>query len=348
MRALATMTLGAAAASCAVFAAPAAASTIVVTPGHSIQHAVKRANPGDTILVTPGTYRGSVHINKNNLTLRGAGPLKTGTVLEPRHGAKKCQGGGSGICIAVTGNHKIHGTRVSGFLMRGFRDTGAIAFGAKNTVFRNNAFVHNGEYGAAAFGSSGTKFLSNRASDAGVAGFYVGDSPNANARLSHNVAEGNGEFGFFLRDSSNGLAKHNRVRRNCLGIGLINTGSPGGVHHWKIKHNRVRKNNRSCKAEGGGPTVSGTGIALLGASGDLIKRNLVSFNQPSKPGAFAPGGIVVVSSKPLGGGSSSNNRVVRNRALHDKPADIVWDGKGKKNRFVNNHCGKSKPNGLCH
>ena len=51
------------------------------------------------------------------------------------------------------------GTRVSGFLVRGFKEFGGGAFGASKTVFRHNKFVNNGSYGVTAFFSSKTRFL---------------------------------------------------------------------------------------------------------------------------------------------------------------------------------------------
>ena len=53
----------------------ATADTHVVHPGESIQAAVDAASPGDTILVTPGTYRESVRIVTDGLTLRAHGPV---------------------------------------------------------------------------------------------------------------------------------------------------------------------------------------------------------------------------------------------------------------------------------
>ncbi len=330
-------------------AASASATAIQVFHGDSLQAAVDSAHRGDTIVVHRGIFRGGAKIKKNQLTLRGAGDSKRGTVIKPgRHNS--CGGGSAGICIGNrnSGGHPVPtvGTKVTGFRVQGFRDFGAIAFNASRTTFRNDTFVRNDEYGAAAFSSKRTRFVNNVAMDGAEAGFYIGDSPHANAVLRNNVARHNGSFGFFLRDSSHARAVHNKAVRNCLGVGLINTGEPGGVHDWRVKRNHVLRNQRRCAGEEGGPPISGTGIALLGATHDVVRANVVEGNRPSGAGAF-PGGIVLASSVPFGGSNAAHNRIVANRARHNQPGDIVWDGKGKGNRFKRNRCQTSQPGGLC-
>jgi hypothetical protein len=332
------------------FPATGMADTIDVFPGHSIQHAVNHAHRGDTIKVHDGVYHQSVAIRRNGLTLSGAGAdLKTGTVIKPGH-AKRCQGGGSGFCILShkAGNKRVRtkNTTVKGFLVRNFDDTGLIAVGAKRTTIIRNRFAKDGEYGAAAFSSIRTKFVRNLSTGNHEAGFYVGDSPHAKALLRHNKARGNGSFGFFLRDSAHGRALNNTAVHNCLGIGVLNTGAPGTARRWLVKGNTVRKNNKFCKAQEGGPPISGTGIGLVGAKQTVVRQNSVRGNKPRQSAPFA-GGIVTISSKPLGGSDPASDTVAHNFAFSNQPADLRWDGSGTDIRFRGNHCGTSQPNGLC-
>ncbi len=333
------------------FPATGMARTIEVFPGDSIQHAVHEARSGDVIKVHQGTYHGSVEIRKNGLTLKGSGiDRNKGSLIKPGH-TKRCGHGAAGICIGPhkQGSRKVRtkDTVIKGFQIRGFKDFGAVAFDAKRTTFDHNKFVANAEYGTAAFGSIRTKFLHNLSVGGGEAGFYVGDSPKSRAILRGNRARDNGQFGFFLRDSSHGRAMRNEAVHNCLGIGLINTGAPGGVLNWRIRNNEADSNNHFCKGGGGGPPISGTGIGVLGAKKSVVKNNSVLSNRPSQPGAPFAGGIVVASTKPLGGSVASKNRILENHVLKNKPADIVWDGQGNGNKFRKNRCNTSQPNGLC-
>jgi hypothetical protein len=331
------------------FPATGVADTIDVFPGHSIQHAVNRANSGDVIQVHEGVYHQSVAIKKNGLTLKGAGAdLHQGTVLAPGK-SKRCHHGGEGICILAhkVGKHRARtkNTTVRGFLVRGFKGIGLEVIGGRHTTVARNKFAKDGEYGTAAFASIQTKFTHNLATGNHEAGFYVGDSPHARALLRRNKARGNGSFGFFLRDSAHGRALNNTVVHNCLGIGVINTGAPGDARQWRIKGNTARQNNKFCAAEDG-PPISGTGIGLLGAKRTRVKGNSVRGNQPRHPAPFS-GGIVVISSKSFGGTDPAHNLIAHNVAFSNQPADIRWDGTGTDNRFRANSCATSQPSGFC-
>jgi len=332
------------------FPATGIADTIDVFPGHSIQKAVNKANRGDTIKVHEGVYHQMVQIKRNGLTLKGAGAdLKTGTVIKPGN-SSRCQGGGAGICVLShkAGHHRVptKNTTVRGFLVRDFHAFGFVAIGAKRTTVMRNHFANDGEYGGAAFDSVRTKFVRNLATGNGEAGLYVGDSPRAKALLRNNKARGNGSFGFFLRDSAHGRAINNTVVHNCLGIGVLNTGSPGNAKRWLIKGNDAHANNKFCKGEGGAPPISGTGIGLLGARRTVVRDNSVRDNKPRRPAPFS-GGIVMISSQPFGGTTPVRNTIARNVAFGNQPADIRWDGSGTNNRFRGNNCGSSQPSGLC-
>ena len=334
-------------AAAAIGPAPAAAKTIDVHPGDSIQRAVDQAHPGDVIKVHAGVYRGGVEIKKDDLTLKGAGAQeKHGTVISPRRN----KGSACGFCVGRE-HGRTSGTRIRGFIFRDFTGYGAEAEGAKDTVFIHDKFIDNKFYGVAAFGSTRTKFLHDVAAGAQTAGFYVGDSRRSRTVFEHDTARDN-EDGYLLRDSSRGRIIDSEAQDNCLGIVLLNTGDRDGpgipASGWSVRDNDVRHNNKADKDCTRGETPSVAGIELLGAQKNSIVGNEVIDNGPSGSAEF-PGGIVLFSSKPNYFGTASAQNVIKDNDAHrNSPADIVWDGNGKGNQFVNNSCDTSQPSGLCH
>lgn len=348
-----------------VLAAPVGASTRDVHPGESIQAAIDAANPGDTVLVAAGVYHENLTITKDGIRLRGEGASDAGTVLTP--GAtptpSTCtdptSGAVNGICVAGefdfnTGEPgtPVQGVRIKGFLVDGFSGDGVLALVANDLKVKRTEARNNKGYGISGFMLSGVRFKDSVARDNGEPGFYVGDSPHADAELIGNAAIHNGAgseegFGFFLRDSSHGVVEDNFATDNCVGFVFLDTGAPGPVSDWTAKHNLAVANNEACPAGSeGGEATSGTGIALAGTQAVTVKRNGVFDNRPSIESPFS-GGIVVASTESLGGADPTDNVVKKNVARGNSPADIVWDGTGQGNVFKRNLCDTSSPAGLC-
>jgi Right handed beta helix region len=342
------------------FTATAAAATIHVHHGQSIQAAVNRAHPGDTIVIDRGRYFQSVGIINPGITLRGAGSGRHGTVLrQPKSLSGFCfdptEKVLAGICGGgidpVTGQagKPLRGPTIVGIRVQGFSGDGMVFFNTTHLTVRQSASIDNGGYGITSFVGHDTRFLRNLAVGDHEAGFYVGDSPHANIRLIGNRAIGNEPFGFLHRDSSFGVDIGNVARDNCVGsIYLDSDLGPAATRFWVAHRNQYIANNRACPAgEEAGPTpVSGIGVAIVGAQHVGLVGNLSRANRPSLAGALA-GGIVVMSGKSWGAGDANNNLIARNLAHRNQPADIVWDGTGSNNRFRRNHCDTSQPGGLC-
>jgi parallel beta-helix repeat protein len=326
--------------------APAAsAATIDVLPGDSIQAAINHASPGDTIVVHPGVYHESVVINKNHITLHGAGASAKGTVIVPPASSNKCLHGAAGFCVFGDKNGPRIGTTIEGFEFRGFDAFGVVGFGAKNLVVQRNFAINTGDYGITCFGCTGLQYLFNKVTGAGEAGFYVGDSANAAATIVGNESYGN-LFGFFLRDANSGELRGNKAHNNCMGISLLNTGGPNNTHGWTIVDNDANQNNRACPG-GEGPPLSGVGIGILGASNNHILHNTVWGNQPSGP-TVTSGGIALFDTTQGDGGSTPNGNEIRANVLYrNKAFDINDDQSGHGNTFAKNKCHTSNPAGLC-
>ncbi len=330
----------------------------MVGPGQSIQAAVNRASPGDTVLIKPGVYRQSVQIRTDGITLRGSGDFPGGTVLQPPKSVPKtlCNGafGPTGVCIlAKKVNPKtgavitpVSDDTVTAMLVTGFPANGVFGYGTDGLRVTRTVATNDGGYGISRFVSSRTLFADDTAIGNDEAGFYVGDSPQADTVVRDDRAFGN-QFGIFIRHARHVLVIDNRVSRNCQGILVLDDGQQGGAGNATILSNSVFKNNMFCpKSEDTPVSTQGGGILLLGATRTLVARNSVEGNAGKQ---FNSGGIVVLSAHAVSGGSNPNfDTIVGNTAFRDRPADLVWDGTGTGVRFRANHCRTSAPSGLCH
>jgi parallel beta-helix repeat protein len=192
----------------------------------------------------------------------------------------------NGICVLGdvnfdTGemNRPVNDVTVTGFTIRGFSDSGIIAVGADNATFSNNVAEDNDEYGITAFTSSGTRMLFNRVSGAHEAGFYIGDSPNADAKLVGNESF-DSLFGVLIRNALQGSVVANSLHDNCAAVAVL-ADAPGPAGLFNVTANRITHNTKSCPASDDFPSdLSGIGVALFGATGVTVAGNTITGNVP--------------------------------------------------------------------
>jgi nitrous oxidase accessory protein NosD len=335
-----------------------ATKTIVVRPGQSIQAAINKASPGDTVLIKPGIYHQSVQIRTDRITLRGSGAFRGGTILLPPKVFPKtlCNGGfgPTAVCILAKNlNPKtgmvitpVRGDKVTGLRVTGFHGNGVFGYGTDGLQVTRVVAVNDGGYGIARFVSSRTLFADDTAIGNDEAGIYVGDSPDADTVVRDDHAYGN-LFGVFIRHARQVLVKDNLLSGNCQGILVLDDGQRGGAGNATITDNSVFKNNKFCPKSGDTPVnFQGGGILLLGATRTLVADNRVTGNSGKQ---LNSGGIVVVSAHALTHGSNPRfNTITGNTASRNHPADLIWDRTGTGVRFKANDCDTSVPSGFCH
>src|SRR3954453_752848 len=303
----------------------------VVGPGDSIQAAVDAAHTGDVIRVV-GEHRENVVIQKDGLTLRGAGATILPPATPAAHACFDATVPGEtvkGICVSGdidfdTGavSRVVSNVTVSGFTVRDFTGAGIAAIAARDTILKGNIATDNGEGGIAAIVSTGTRMLFNRASGGDAAAFSVVLSPTADATLFANEAR-DSRLGIRINDAQHGRIVGNSMHDNCVGV--LVAAAPGAAGDLRIAANHIRRNTRACPANADFPALSGAGVALFGATGNTIIGNLITANVPTGE-TLAGGGVAV-----MGGSTPSTGNVVKgNRILRNDP-DLFWDETGTGN-----------------
>ena len=343
-------------------AAPSAAghTVHVVRPGESIQKAVNAAKAGDTVYVTRGTYRESVTIGTDRLTLRGEGAR---TVIQPAPGsatatatattgtkaADSCAQSGNGVCVLGTKGHTLRGVTVASLKVSGFTKNGLYATDTSKLTVRDVTAEKNGVWGIATERSVRTVLRGNTARNNGDAGLFLANTVNEEqgatdtkgTLVEGNRLEGN-RIGVTVRRLRDLTVALNRITGNCAGVFVVGDENKPRAGLVAVRDNRIHRNNKSCPKTARLDALQGSGIVLTGAEDSAITRNVITDNAGASP---LSGGIVLFKS--FVGTTSERNRISGNVLRGNSPADIVNTDTGRGNTFENNTCWASRPAGLC-
>ncbi len=365
------ITVATVAASAALLAAPARASTIIyVNRGQSIQAAVDSASPGDTIQIAAGTYQQNVVITTNDITLQGAGQGANGTTLLPPStfpnnfcadvppGTPFPTGGG--VCVfgsfdASTGTIEsyVTGVHISGLQIDNFPGDGVAAFGTQGLRVDHVTVNNSGVYGMAVLASKGGVVTGNTINgivQGGGAAMVLGYLPDSGMVFSDNVAT-NAQAGYFIYDVGDVAFTGNTARGGCAGAIVWDDNQPGDGQpvdngNILIEGNTLADNDATCPALPFQlqPEFQGSGLLMIGTSNTVVTHNTVLGNVGQLPSS---GGIVLDSGTPIGGLNESSVTVSDNTAFNNGPDDLVWDQQGSAVNFTGNDCGTSSPAGFC-
>ncbi|MEV2248740.1 right-handed parallel beta-helix repeat-containing protein [Streptomyces sp. NPDC049970] len=339
----------------------------VVHPGESIQGAVNAAQPGDTIVIRPGTYRESVLITTPGLTLRGTGgrtvitpaAVKTAKPAKAAKGpaaakgpraANACAAGGNGICVVGTKGHTVDDVRIRSLTVSGFGESGVWSSWTDGLSVRRVTASKNGTWGIAQERSTRGDFRRNTATANGDAGIFVANSvteeggatDTGGTLVVDNSVTGN-RIGVTARRVRNLVIDGNTLTGNCSGVFVVGDESKPAAGAMTISGNRILKNNKFCPATPRLSAIQGSGIVLTGSESTIVRSNVVRDNVGSTP---LSGGILLFKS--FVGALNTDNSINRNLVRGNKPADLAnRDTAGKGNTFVSNTCGTSVPAGMC-
>ena len=263
---------------CLLVLAPLSQAAIhEVRDGDSIQASVKAASAGDTILVYPGTYRETVYVDKDDITLKGVVEEGEWPNLE---GDKQLND-----AILYSGN----GFSVEWFKITNYKGNAIMGQAGNNFSIRNNWIIDTGVYGIfPEFGENGL-IENNVLSGIEDAAIYVGMCDHIdvrNNRVFDNVA------GIEIENSRHALVEGNIAHNNTGGILVfITPGLPIKTSNDAIiRRNTVIDNNTPNFAIPGSLVSNipaGTGMLILAGDDVIIEDNIITGNNTA--------GIIVTS-----------------------------------------------------
>jgi parallel beta-helix repeat protein len=248
---------------------PTSGELILVKDGESIQAAVKSASPGAVIKVMPGTYKETVYIDKDNITLSGVIEQGRYPVLEGEEFRNDA--------ILYSGN----GVTIENFYITRYKGNAVMGQAGNNYIIRNNVIVDTGVYGIfPQLGKNGI-VAHNIISGIEDAAIYVGMSDNVDVvynQVFDSVA------GIEIENSRKALVEGNYVYNNTGGIlAFITPGLPiktcGDVI---IRNNFVVNNNHENFAIPGSLVSNipqGTGVLVMACDDVVVEQNIITGNE---------------------------------------------------------------------
>lgn len=248
---------------------PALAKDIVVKDGGSIQAAVNKAASGDVILVHPGTYRESVYIDKDNITLRGVVVEGEWPVMEGDHKLNDA--------ILYSGNN----VTVEWLKIMHYKGNAIMGQSGNNYVIRNNWIIDTGVYGIfPQYGKNGL-IEYNVLSGIEDAAIYVGMCDNVDVK--HNEVF-NSVAGIEIENTRHALVENNYAHNNTAGILVfITPGLPIKTAYDIIVRNNFIVDNNTPNFGAPGSIVSkvpvGIGVVVMAADDVKIEGNIITGNK---------------------------------------------------------------------
>jgi hypothetical protein len=329
--------------------APQALRTHRVQPGESIQQAVNAARPGDTVVLSPGTYHESVRITVSDLTLRGSLAGRAVIVPGPATADSTCATAGNGICVTGTKSSPVKRVTLRSLTVRGFAKNGLWASWTDQLKVEHVTSEKNGQWGIAQERSVRGVFTHNTAERNGDAGLFVantvdredGAQDSKGAVISHNRLVGN-RIGVTVRRLRNLTVERNEATGNCAAVFVVGDEGTPRAGAMTVRRNHIHANNKLCPKTPRLPFLQGSGIVLTGTEKTLVTKNRVEDNVGTSP---LSGGIVLFKS--FVGAPSESNEIRDNVVLRNSTADLADRDTGRNNTFRGNTCGVSEPAGLC-
>lgn len=326
-----------------------APQTLTIKAGESIQAAVNRARPGDTIEVLPGVYREEVKIDLDNITLRGIADAKATPMRPVFEGDGKLSD-----AVINTGSNFV----IENFDVQHYIANGIVAQHARNVTFRNLKIDTTGLYGVYPVSCTGVEIDRCVATGIADAALYVGQSRDIRVHDSEAYAN---VTGIEIENSINAVVENNFVHDNAGGLlvfVLPNNVSKVG-RNCIVRNNRIIENNH---ANFGNPNAivsnvpPGSGVLVMAADNTEVTGNEIRGNQSygvlvcGLDIAFPKGTAFDVGPTPENTFVHDNRYADNGKSPSEKykeggipGADLVWDLSGWSNRWSETNVTRATP-----
>jgi parallel beta-helix repeat protein len=310
--------------------------TIRVQEGETIQAAVDRARPGNTVEVPYGVYHETVVLDTSDITLIG---------LTDEQGAWPVLDGEGELAdgVIASGNNFELGF----FEVRNYTDNGVLVEGVTGVHLHDILALNTGTYGV--YPVQSTDVLIERAEVNGVddAGIYAGQCLDVVIRES--VAHGN-VIGIELENTVGGEVYNNRTYDNSVGIFVVLLPNlTSKVSAQTLVYDNVTENNNHENFAPEGAIARlvppGVGILLLGTDENDVHDNVVRDNKSTGLAVFSLTNTGAFDEVDVGP-TPEGNYVHDNQYEHNgydpdsfvadlgiPTGDVLWDGAGAGNVF---------------
>lgn len=279
----------------------------------TLVEAEKLAQPGDLILIAPGTYPEQLQVTTPDITIRGE---DRNTVIIDGQGQRPFAIVSMADGVRVE-NLTVTGATFYGVLFTGLHDDSGPSAPTVNGYERwdpakfpplqrfrvdHVTAINNGLYGIYAFNSQHGVIADSYASGSADSGIYVGQCHDCDIVVQNNVAERNA-VGFENSNASDSvIVLGNRLAGNRIGLTLLSNYQEAFVPQ---RGNVVVGNLISDNAEPQSPAHVeggfGIGVGISGGVENLIERNRIAGNPRA--------GVVFANAEDL---PATNNAVLDN------------------------------------
>jgi parallel beta-helix repeat protein len=307
-----------------------------INPGESIQAALERCVPGDTIEISPGVYNETLLVDVDNITIRGLKENDRRPILDGQNKLTDA---------VITSSHNF---TIENLVIKDYVNNGVTVHGGLNATFRDLEIHNAGLYGVYPVECRGVlveRVLATGIKDAAI---YVGQSRDIIVRdceVHSNVT------GIEIENSVHALVENNYAHDNTGGILVfLLPNNPSKVgSDTTVRNNRIINNNHS---NFGDPTSTvgkvqpGTGMLIMAADRTTVTENEIRGNDSFGVAvvglaiAFPKGKVFDVGAIPEGNRIFNNKFSLNGRnpgplvkQLGAMNVDILWDGSGWDNSF---------------